>query len=90
MAYEMKELTGTLFDNNRKEKDTHPNKTGSCKIDGKEYWISAWIKYDDAGRERFSLAFKLKEEKADKPRSEQSKSSASSSVNLDLDDSIPF
>jgi hypothetical protein len=88
MAYETKELTGTLFDNNRKEKDTHPNKTGSCKIDGKEYWISAWIKYDDAGRERFSLAFKLKEEKADKPRVEQPKGAISRPVQID--DDIPF
>lgn len=83
MAYEIKEMTGSLFDNNRKEKDTHPNKTGSCKIDGKEYWISAWVKFDDQGRERFSLAFKLKEEKQNKPKPEPSSS-------VDLDDSIPF
>jgi len=88
MAYEIKELTGSLFDNNRKEKDTHPNKTGSCKIDGKEYWISAWVKFDEQGRERFSLAFKLKEEKADKPRPEKPTQSVQRSASID--DDIPF
>jgi hypothetical protein len=88
MAYEIKELTGSLFDNNRKERDTHPDKTGSCKIEGKEYWINAWIKRDDQGRERLSIAFKPKEEKADKPRPEQPTQSVQRSASID--DDIPF
>lgn len=88
MAYEVKELTGSLFDNNRKEKDTHPDKTGSCKIEGKEYWINAWIKRDDQGRERLSIAFKLKEEKVDKPRPDKPTQSVQRSASID--DDIPF
>lgn len=52
--------SGTLGANKRKEKDTHPSHTGTCMVDGVEYWISAWIKEGDSGR-FFSLAFKKKE-----------------------------
>jgi len=92
MAYEIKDLTGSLFRNDRKTTDKHPDKTGSCKIDGKDYWISCWVKFSDDGQERFSLAFKLKEEKADKlyrePAPQQPTKSAARSV--DIDDTIPF
>lgn len=63
MAYEMKELSGSLFKNNKREKDTHPNATGSCLINGVEYWVSAWTKEDKNGNKWQSLAFKPKDEK---------------------------
>ena len=65
MAYEMKDNTGSLFKNEKREKDTHPNATGSCLIDGVEYWISAWTKEGAKGKFQ-SLAFKRKEAKAEK------------------------
>lgn len=67
MAYEMKELSGSLFKNQKREKDTHPNATGSCLIDGVEYWVSAWTKKDKNGDPWQSLAFKRKEVKDDVP-----------------------
>lgn len=54
--------SGSLGKNERKEKDTHPSHTGRCTIDGKEYWISAWVREGNNGR-FFSLAFKPKEER---------------------------
>lgn len=92
MAYEIKDLTGSLFRNDRKTTDKHPDKTGSCKIDGKDYWISCWVKISDDGQERFSLAFKLKEEKADKPYRQLApqQSAKSSARDNDIDDTIPF
>lgn len=63
MAYEMKELTGSLFKNERKTSDTHSNATGSCLIDGVEYWVNAWTKKDKNGNPWQSLAFRRKEEK---------------------------
>ena len=44
MAYEVRDNTGTLFKNDRKELDTHPDYNGKALISGVEYWISAWIK----------------------------------------------
>lgn len=51
--------SGILGVNKRKEKDSHPGYTGQCEVDGKEFWISAWVKEGNDGR-FFSLAFKPK------------------------------
>ena len=69
MAYEHKDNSGSLFKNEKREKDTHPHMTGTALIDGKEYWVSAWTKEGQKGRWQ-SLAFKPKEEKpkAQEPR----------------------
>ncbi|WNG69325.1 hypothetical protein [Cupriavidus gilardii] len=44
MAYELKEGQGSLFVNDRKDKDSHPDYRGQVKINGQEFWLSAWIK----------------------------------------------
>ena len=85
MAYEQKDMSGSLFKNNKREKDTHPNATGTCMIDGVEYWVSAWTKYDKNENPWQSLAFKRKEDKPDvAPKGNKSKFSD------DDADSIPF
>lgn len=71
MAYEIRDNSGTLFKNEKKEKDTHPNMNGSCMIEGVEFWISAWTK--DGAKGRFqSLAFKRKDQQGGKPANEDS------------------
>jgi len=62
MAYEMKEMSGSLFVNSKKEKDTHPDRNGTALIGGVEYWVSGWIKETKSGDKWLSLAFKPKEE----------------------------
>lgn len=61
MAYELRDNSGTLFKNEKKEKDTHPNMNGTCMIGGKVYYVSAWTKEGAKGRFQ-SLSFKLKDE----------------------------
>ena len=63
MAFEQKDMSGSLFKNDRREKDTHPHATGSAVIDGVAYWVSAWTKADKNGNKFQSLAFRKKEEK---------------------------
>jgi hypothetical protein len=63
-------MRGTLGKNERREKDTHPEYTGKCEIDGKMYWISAWVK-EGQGRKFFSLAFKPQDQQASRPASRQ-------------------
>jgi hypothetical protein len=63
MAYEQRELSGSIFKNEKKTTDNHPNMTGSALIDGKEYWVSAWTKDGAKGRWQ-SLAFTPKDKKA--------------------------
>lgn len=41
---------GVLFKNDRKETDNHPDYTGRIDIDGKEYFLSAWIKEGKKGK----------------------------------------
>ena len=80
MAYEIRELSGSLFKNEKKTEEKHPQMQGSCLIDGVEYWISAWTKDGAKGRWQ-SLAFKRKDAKPD---------SKPAPVSVDDDDSIPF
>lgn len=54
--------SGTLGRNKRRESDKHPEYTGSAEIDGREFWISAWLKEGSDGK-FFSLSFKPKEQK---------------------------
>jgi cell division protein FtsN len=65
MAYEMKELNGSLFRNDKKERGTNQRDyNGSCKINGVDMWISAWLKTSDSGVSYMSLAFEPKQQQA--------------------------
>lgn len=66
MAYEMRNNNGTLSRNQNKKKESHPDHRGKAMIDGKKYWISAWVKENQYGK-YFSLAFELMEDQQDSP-----------------------
>ena len=68
MAFVQKDNTGTLFRNDRKENDNHPNAKGTALIDGVEYEVAAWTKQGNKGPFQ-SLSFKRK----DAPRQERRK-----------------
>jgi hypothetical protein len=40
---------GVLFDNDRKETDSHPDMTGTLNINGVDHWFSAWWKQGSKG-----------------------------------------
>lgn len=77
----MKEMSGSMFVNTKKEKDTHPDRNGTALIGGVEYWVSGWIKETKSGDKWLSLAFKPKEEA---PRKTQP------AINKADQDEIPF
>jgi hypothetical protein len=89
MAYEQRDNSGSLFKNERKDKDSHPDYTGNGMIDGKGYWFSAWIKKDRNGKPFMSLSFKPKE---DQPvqREQRQAPARGSARNADMNDDIPF
>ena len=84
MAYEHKENSGSIFKNEKREKETHPNMTGTALIGGVEYWVSAWTKEGAKGK-WISLAFKPKEAKPQAPGS-----SKVGKGDIEDDDPLPF
>lgn len=89
MSYEMRPNSGTLFKNDRKEQDNHPDYRGECLIGGTEYYMSAWLKESKKGTKFMSFSFKPKSETG---RQEVQKARAAVQpdfVDDDLD-SIPF
>ena len=45
-----KDNSGVLFKNDKKETDKHPHYKGNITVDGKDYWLSAWIKDGKSGK----------------------------------------
>jgi hypothetical protein len=81
--YETKDLTGVLFANAGRTKDTQPNAKGSALIDGVEYWVSAWTNTSSKGVKYQSLKFERKSEVFDN-KAEMVQHSQ------DLNDDVPF
>ena len=84
--YEQRDNSGSLFKNERREKETHAHAQGKAMIDGKMYYVSAWTKDGTKGKWQ-SLSFKPVEEAGDR-RNEGRAPSASAA--LDGLDEIPF
>lgn len=88
MAYEMKDNSGSLFKNDKREKDTHPNVRGSARIDGVDYWVDAWTNTTNAGDKYQSLKFKRKDQAS--PRTDQQPQQFQSASQFDDDSDVPF
>lgn len=57
MAYEMRAGSGSLFKNDRKEKETHPDLKGKVMLpNGEVRWLSAWKKQTSAGAAWLSVS----------------------------------
>ena len=77
---EQRDLSGILFKNQRKEKETHADYQGSCMINGEEFYMNAWLK-DGKNGKFMSFAFKSK---GDKPKEAPKKAEP------EFDDDIPW
>jgi len=75
---------GVLFLNDRKEKDSHPDRKGSINIDGKEYWLSGWDKQTSRG-DTISLSIQPKEQNKAAQRPQRA-----SAAQDGFDDDLPF
>lgn len=95
MAYETKDNSGSVFNNTKKTKDTHPDRTGQARIGGVDYWVSGWVKQDRNGKPYLSLAFKPKDETRTQSGNETAQSGSARKPEMagagrDMDDEIPF
>ncbi len=84
MAYEIADNTGSIFANDRKEAESHPDGKGSAKIAGVEYWVNSWNNVTKDGKQYRKMTFQVKEPKADQgPAPVATKA-------VEMDDEIPF
>ncbi len=81
MAYELRDMSGSLFRNSNKKSDNHPDYSGTVMINGVEMFINGWLKEGNNGK-FFSLAFKPKD-------GTKQSSNPSKSFHDDLNDELP-
>jgi uncharacterized protein (DUF736 family) len=62
---ERKDMSGSLFKNEKKEKEEQPDYNGGCKIRGEVYVIAGWINTSkDTGKKYIGFKFQTEEEAA--------------------------
>jgi uncharacterized protein (DUF736 family) len=71
MAYTPKDFTGSLWVNDRKTSETHPDRTGTIMVAGVEYYLNGWLKKTQDGKPYLSLALKPKRETAKPERDDE-------------------
>jgi hypothetical protein len=57
---EAQDMHGSLFKNDRKSKEAHPDVTGNATIFGQEFYVSGWRKAGAKG-DFYSLSFRVKD-----------------------------
>lgn len=85
MAWEQRDNSGSLWKNDDKTEDSHPNAKGTVMVGGVEYWVSAWTKTTKTGDKFQSLSFKKKD--APKPAE---KASDRLKQRVEEEDDLPF
>lgn len=81
--FQHKPDSGSLFKNDKREKETQPQAKGSALIGGVEYWVSAWTNDAKDGSKYQSLKFSRKDEnRAPRPQTAPTED--------DFSDPIPF
>lgn len=83
MDTNQRDNSGVMFKNDKREKESHPHYKGNVRVNGQEYWLSAWIKEGKNGK-FMGLALSPKEEQGQAPQAKSSKKIE------DMDSDIPF
>ena len=86
--FQHKPNSGSLFKNDKKETQNHPDYKGSALIDGVEYWINSWINESKTGNKYMGLSLQKKDEAHN--QGVQNASNAAQPPVDDFDDDIPF
>jgi len=77
--YEQKDMTASLFPNDKGDNEKRPDMTGSMTIDGTKYSLSAWNNESKAGKPYMSIKI-----------SEWQERPAANGAGQAMDDEIPF
>jgi len=78
---------GSVWKNDKKETEKHPDFTGTMNVEGVEFYVSAWKRKEGANPKAPALSFSIKPKQAD-----NSMSSDKPAPPMDdgFDDLIPF
>ena len=52
---------GSIWKNHKRETDKHPHLTGTLNVEGKEFWVSAWVKDKNANPKAPELTLSIRE-----------------------------
>jgi hypothetical protein len=78
---QVRDNSGVLFKSDKRDNEKAPHYKGNITVDGKDYWLSAWIKEGKSGK-FMGLALS--------PKDQQQKAKPKSSGFDDMPDDIPF
>jgi len=68
MAYELKPGQGSIFKNDKKTEEKHPDYKGTIMTpDGIECWVSMWVKRTEGKAPFFSVSVQKKDQQASLP-----------------------
>lgn len=86
MAYEHKPGSGSMFKNEKKESDNHPDYKGDVMLpDGTMAWLDAWVKKPEGKKPFLSVSIKPKQASASQPARQPQKQSPAPSAAFDDD-----
>lgn len=77
---------GALFRNDRATSDKHPTHTGKLNVEGRDYYLNAWVKDGKKGK-FFSISVKPMDEQAEGHPDRHHQRAGSTP---DLGDDVPF
>jgi hypothetical protein len=83
---------GSIWRNEKKTTDKHPDFTGSLNVDGKDYWVSAWKRKEGSSDRAPALSFSVKPKDGKPMDATPSRAIPPhpGSPRDDMDDTIPF
>jgi len=58
---EQRQNSGILKKNDDRKSESHPHYRGEINIEGRNFWLSAWVKTGQGGNKFLSLAVKPRE-----------------------------
>lgn len=74
---------GSIWKNDKKETEKHPDFTGSLNVNGVDFWVSAWKRRADQNEKAPALSFSIK------AKDDTAPVKASTHIS-DIDDDVPF
>lgn len=80
---------GALFRNDKATSDKHPTHTGKVNVEGRDYYLNAWVKEGKRGK-FFSLSVKPVDEQPGGHPDRFRKPPTRADMKADMDDEIPF